>query len=460
MDPVPSKYTCSICSKVLCDAHLTGCCDQHFCASCLTHWLGTQQGRKTCPHCQQESFQHIVNKTLIHEVNELKIRCTNHSEGCGWVGELGRLESHLDSDKGCGYVEVTCTNEGCGERVSRKDLQIHLQEKCYYRPYECEHCGHKDTYTAITGKQKHPDGGDPLLNPPLSKKARYTDHYSECPQYPLACPNRCGVTGIRRRAMPDHRSSCPLEPLDCPFKDAGCTEKIARKDMEDHMTANQQKHMLLIFQSLKQSKQELQLLKCDISREIKSLEESIRCNTNTPESTAQSLCHLKSILQDNLDKIGDAVTFRVTDFPQLIEEKKAWHSPPFSIGGKVRAHLAVYPSGVGRGQGSHMSVLLILTEVVMKDDNMWLQYNVSVVAQGPQKSSAPKLLEVCAIRPGDSSWYCVIRVSCSAYHHFPSPGEVLQSEELFMKIEEANVLVDKKSMILDLKLLEHNCHRP
>ena len=60
--------------------------------------------------------------------------------------ELGGLKSHLDSDKGCGYVEVTCTKKGCVERVSRKDLQTHLQEKCYYRPYQCEYCGHKDIY--------------------------------------------------------------------------------------------------------------------------------------------------------------------------------------------------------------------------------------------------------------------------------------------------------------------------
>ena len=55
---------------------------------------------------------------MIREVNELKIRCTNHREGCGWVGELGELKSHLDSDKGCRYVEVICTNKGCGERVT------------------------------------------------------------------------------------------------------------------------------------------------------------------------------------------------------------------------------------------------------------------------------------------------------------------------------------------------------
>ena len=107
-----------------------------------------------------------------------------------------------------------------------------------------------------------------------------------------------------------------------------------------------------------------------------------------------------------------------------------------------------------------MSVLLILAEVVQREENMWLRYNVSVVTRGLQKSSAPKLLEVCIIRQGDKSWCCIIRVSCSAYFHFPSPGETLGSEELFLKIEEANTFIENESMILELKLMEHKCHRP
>ena len=452
LSAIPSKYACSICIKVLRDAHLTACCGQHFCASCLTHWLGTQQGRKTCPHCQQENFQHIPNKERIRDVNELKIWCTNHREGCRWLGKLGRLKSHLDSDKGCGYVEVTCTNKGCRERVSRKDLQIHSQKKCYYRPYECEYCGHKDTYTAITGDDQYSSSDDNVS----SSEDDIQCHYEKCLEYPLACPRRCGVTGIRRRAMPDHHSSCLLEPLNCPFKDAGCTEKIARKDMENHMTANQQKHMLLTFQLVQRSNERYHELKHGqqlISKEIDSLEESIRCNTNTPESTAQSLSRMKSILQASLDKIGDALTFRVTDFPQLREEKKAWHSPPFSIADKVRVHLAVYPSGVGRRQGSHVSVSLILTEVVKKEEHTWLEHNVSVAAIGQERSAMHKTLELC------TSSYMYGGYLCSANFPFPSPGEVLQSDELFLKIEEANSLLVNNAMILELKLLEHRCHR-
>ena len=417
-----SNYICSICTKVLRDAHLTGCCGQHFCASCLTRWMSTQWRRKTCPHCQQEDFQHMVNKEKMRKVNELKIHCTNHREGCGWVGELGGLKNHLDSDKGCGYVKVTCTNKGCGERVSRKDLQTHLQESCCYRPYEWEHCGHKDAHKAITGL-----------------------HYSECPEYPLACPNRCGVTSIRRRAMPDHHSSCPLEPLDCQFTDAGCTEKIARRDMEDHMTANLQKHMLLTFQSLQKANQQVKQDLSDTKQELYDTKQELHDIKHNLLQSANGLC-----------KVGDTLTFGVRDFPKLRKEMKVWHSPPFSIGDKVRVHLAVYPNGVKRGRWSHVSVSLILTEVVQKEEDMCLQYNVSVAAIGQHTSAT---LELCTIRYGDNSIFGTSQdTRCCANFPFPSPGKVLRSEELFLEIEEANSLLQNDVMTLELKLLEHQHH--
>ena len=142
-----------------------------------------------------------------------------------WEGELEEVENHLTSEDGCNYERVPCGNEGCSETMRREDLCIHLQEKCYYRPYKCEHCGYVDTYTNITGETQ------------LRRKSLKDSHYSECLEYPLDCPNRCGETDIERKAMSAHQSICPLEPLDCPFKDVGCTEKIARKDLEDHMTA-------------------------------------------------------------------------------------------------------------------------------------------------------------------------------------------------------------------------------
>ena len=188
------------------------------------------------------------------------------------------------------------------EIMNRKELQLHLKEKCYFRPYWCEYCGLQETYTAITGETRF---------------FRHCDnHYSVCPQYPLPCSNGCHATGIKRKAMSDHHSSCPLELLSCPFRDAGCCVKILRKDMEDHMTANQQQHMVIAFESLN--------FRCIcLAKEIDVLEETIKDKTNTPDCTALALRRMRSVLQPNLGKIGDKVTFRVTNFAFLKREKKA-----------------------------------------------------------------------------------------------------------------------------------------
>ena len=83
-------------------------------------------------------------------------------------------------------------------------------------------------------------------------------------------------------------------------------------------------------------------------------------NTRTlSETTVQSLQCMKSILQEKLNAIGDLLNFRVTNFTQLRIKNKPWHSPSFSIAGKLRVRFVVHPNGVGSGQGSHMSVSLL-----------------------------------------------------------------------------------------------------
>ena len=157
---------------------------------------------------------------------------------------------------------------------------------------------------------------------------------------------------------------------------------------------------------------------------------------------------MKSFLHVSLDEIGDVVTFRMTDFSQLRKERRSWQSPPFCIYDMVRVHLAVYPSGVGRGEGSHVSVSFILIDVVKKKEDMKLYYNVSVAAIGQHRSATPITTEVC-----DNDY-------CYVYCPFPSPGEVLRSEEQFVELEEANSLLANDSIILELKLLEHQHQKP
>ena len=143
---VSDRLICQICTKVLAEPHLTVCCGQHFCESCLNEWF-EKHHKESCPHCraEDEDFNHVINKGLRSEISQLKIRCRNwyQGKGCDWIGELGELKNHLESEKGCGFVLVSCPNE-CGELFKRMDLDKHLYLECSLRPHECEYCGFKD----------------------------------------------------------------------------------------------------------------------------------------------------------------------------------------------------------------------------------------------------------------------------------------------------------------------------
>ena len=261
VDKVPAKYICSICTKVLREARLAECCGQHFCDSCLTTWLNLNGKRRTCPHCRAAGFQSVLNKEKIREIKELLIYCTHRGKGCDWVGQLGSLEDHLQSDRGCGYVTVTCSLSAykrlekkggflvsfflrhitkCGEKVERRHLAAH-EEKCRFREYTCEYCGHVDTYDAIAGTGQ--------FSTDSRREMSEGNHYQKCNRFPLECVNKCGEVDIQRGNMTRHRKKCPLEPLDCPFKYAGCDDPIPRKDMDHHCQESVQDHLLLMAKS-------------------------------------------------------------------------------------------------------------------------------------------------------------------------------------------------------------------
>ena len=375
------KYRCNICSKILRDPHLTGCCGQHFCESCLKRWFFKHR-KESCPHCRTEGekFQYLIDKKLKREIDSLKIHCTNKEEGCQWIGEVGSLKDHLESADGCGYVEVECPN-GCQDkaktgpvgqiipasklslygiqliitRMKQKHLTKHLTEECELRPYQCKHCGFDNTFEFITTNHYDDCPEFPLKCPNQcgvknikrkdmkghrkqcpeekvecsngckkfvpcrrARRARHssrarntiitlkrknlakhlteecelrpyqcehcafintveyvtTEHYFKCLEFPLKCPNICGED-IKRKDMKDHRSQCPEEPVRCPFEEAGCKQKLVRRELEQHMSATQQHHLLMVMgaykemkaaneemkQELSETKEELHLLK-------------------------------------------------------------------------------------------------------------------------------------------------------------------------------------------------------
>ena len=150
------------------------------------------------------------------------------------------MKTHREN---CPLEPIKCSfSEFCNKDniILRRDIEDHKRE-CDFRPYQCEHCGHNGTYISMSGNGQFwtlPAG---------------CNHYDQCEQYPLQCPNKCGAENIKRKDMKTHRETCPLEPLNCPFQQVGCpVGKILRKDMDSHCKDNMQTHLLLVLQSNKE----------------------------------------------------------------------------------------------------------------------------------------------------------------------------------------------------------------
>jgi len=357
-DKVPEELICNICTKPLFEPHLTVCCGQYYCESCLKYWFKRQK-KKSCPHCRAVGvkFQHVPNKAIERKVNELKIHCTNHKDGCQWVGELSNSQFHLNSDEGCGYVEVNCTKK-CGEKVKRKDLSEHIHSHCLLRQYRCKYCGYTDTYHAITaecGSKGQCDQHD-------------SSHYQTCPNYPLECPNKCEKV-IQRKDMDEHCKQCLLGPVKCPFKDAGCNAKLIRKEFESHMTSNTQQHLLLVMashQELESTVRELQMARTST---LASVDTYLKTCTEDQKPHLQSI---KTLAQSyRLKENKDSIAITMMNISHHKRSRKVWHSPPFYYKEGYKMCLEVQAIDMESDPRTHISLSVLLMKGEFDDKLEW-----------------------------------------------------------------------------------------
>ena len=183
-----------------------------------------QQDGKPCPMCQHPNLTTVPDKYFQRKVNETKIRCSNKHLGCSWIGELGKVDKHLNvnaMEGECQYVSVSCP-KNCGGQFQRNILDGHLKIECPKRQVRCKYC----TFTAAY---------DTVVN----------EHLPQCPKFPEPCPNRCEQGKVQRCNLERHLATeCPLELVACEFSHAGCTEKVPRKDLARHIEEGVHKHLL------------------------------------------------------------------------------------------------------------------------------------------------------------------------------------------------------------------------
>ena len=306
----------------------------------------------------------------------------------------------MESDRGCGFVVVECPNKcqtyifGIQDTLGitihimkRKDLYKHLTQSCYLRPYQCEFCGHKDTYEAITGKNG------------LKKRKGYGGHQATCPEVPMACPNRCGSKDIKRKDMDSHCRKCPYEPVKCLFAEAGCEGNVLRHQLESHMISYQQQHLLLVMKDLHQVKSKLNETEAKLNETEAKLNETEAKNSETEARLDGTEAKLKSnlitavqflsqgketdILSTTVDFIaacngskrlmtdGDTVKVTMSKFSEYHRSGKVWCSPPFYLREGYKMCLSVYANGVGAGAGTHVSLGICLLRGELDNRLKW-----------------------------------------------------------------------------------------
>jgi len=239
-EAVPRDFVCCMCQDLMANPSTTSCCKNYFCYECINR---IKEVKRPCPKCRKENFSIQQDRQKKDKIESLKLFCPMSTKkgGCRWVGSLRELDAHLslkNVEGECKYVQVKCPLK-CGMHILRGDVEMHKSVTCTQRQFECIYCGFQDLYEKIT-----------------------LEHYHECLEHPVECPNQCQMPGIRRHQLEDHLSlDCPLQAIACEFQHAGCDAKFIHKDQAKHLKDEMQKHLSLVSlkcKKLEESKAELE----------------------------------------------------------------------------------------------------------------------------------------------------------------------------------------------------------
>ena len=327
--PKAFQTECPVCLQILREPFQITCCGYAFCQVCIER---VKQDNEPCPCCKLNDFDKFEDKRLKRTLYKFKVRCIS---GCGWEGELGELDGHLNSNpeqqkqlEGCQLIRVKCLY--CSESFQRQNLQVHQSEQCPQRPFSCEYCGNfNSNYEDVT-----------------------TNHWPKCGHYPMDCPNKCGKS-IECQNLETHISSdCPLTVVDCDFSHVGCEIKLPRKDMLAHLEGNVVKHVSLQAANYKMV--------------VNRLEEE---NKQLKEQVAKLTQDLK--LQQICTPICPA-KFTMTNFEQHKTNDNQWISSPFYTHPKgYKFCMVVTANSYDECKGTHTSVGVYLMKGEFDDQLEW-----------------------------------------------------------------------------------------
>lgn len=146
----------------------------------------------------------------------------------------------------------------------------------------------------------------------------------------VTCPNNCEAEKFSLSDMDKHLAECTLELVTCEFADAGCSVKLARRDLKHHMEEKQQEHIISA------TLMNLKLTKESIAEKDKQLAEKDR---QIAELQTQLSVFQRSFMETTkvaLDRfLGIGPNDFLLDGVAMLDKGREWESRPFfsHIGG-------------------------------------------------------------------------------------------------------------------------------
>jgi hypothetical protein len=244
---IVEDYKCSLCLGIY-NNPVVDTCGHVFCKSCIIKFFETE---KACPISGWKLEEANVSTLVI--VNEIlkrqSVLCKNRSMNCNWIGKLAELESHIASE--CQMQPVKCPYEQCSAEIPREGVERH-KSICEFRIIECQYCKTK------------------LVNSEIDS------HPNVCPLYKISCPQNCNEL-IERKYIEIHLAGhCIYSNIDCPYKEYGCQTKLIRKDLNEYMTSNMNKHNLLVLIWLSNFQQNILENTVSFKETLSSLETKVK----------------------------------------------------------------------------------------------------------------------------------------------------------------------------------------
>lgn len=263
---------------------------------------------------------HVIHVCCLlgdQEIKELKVFCKYTTE-CDWKGELRLLRQHLTT--ACPYGAVPCPKKCIGSNGEaytclRKDIDQHVKEACPKRQFQCPHCQEWGTHEERTGA-----------------------HLLACSMIPIRCPNEgCSETQPAFMLNIHIQEDCKFTIRECKYRNAGCTVRKKRKDMEKHED-DDKLHLQVVLKSLAKQQEQLALLQ----GELRTLQTKMAVSPSINQGS---------------------MTFKVMEYKKKKENNEVYRSPSFyTTTNGYHLSVLLYPNGEGKGQGTHVSVYAELKE--------------------------------------------------------------------------------------------------